>query len=377
MTTHRKDETLSPAEARDVFELAARLEGAAEPRVEDVAETLNLGVADVWALVAEVRARPQTPAKARRSLAAYAGWAVALLAVAWSALRPAPFVSPLPASPPAFAPVPEGMASAPLQQVAVVPLDLVPPEGYDVGVKANGVVLSLAGRRDVRPKGNADPARRLADAIALLTQRAEEIGSSRVFSGGRIALPDDMGKMEVWVNGPGSGTSFDLPAETHTGPSSITTLKARRAVIEATVAGMFAKRSMSVGPETGIVGQYFPPAGFQVAFKGRRQAGMNSAPLPVEPFDEAAATRRLFLALRAMMDADLKPVEGRWRQDAALERLLKTPDRSRFTLDTLDGHLEFDVPTKPGTPRTEQDRVLQAKAEEAIRDYVRRGRASR
>ena len=119
---------LSPAEARDVLERVARRESGGDgpdlrpmARVEDVAEALRLDVADVKELLADVRANPRQEEKAKKvHPAAYMGWVVALLAVAWAAFpRPAP---PLTQAPTIVAPapsMPETVPLRPLQEVAV------------------------------------------------------------------------------------------------------------------------------------------------------------------------------------------------------------------------------------------------------------------
>src|SRR5689334_18551996 len=109
----RVDEaSLSAVEAREVLQRVARRESGGDgpdlrpmPRIEDVAEALRLDVADVKELLDEVRANPRQERKTTKANPmAYAGWVVALLAVAWAAFpRPTPSV---PQAPSTVAPAP-------------------------------------------------------------------------------------------------------------------------------------------------------------------------------------------------------------------------------------------------------------------------------
>ena len=374
MTTRHSEpapETMSPAEARTVLEHVAREDMSVLPRVEDVAETLRLESDDVRALLAKVRAAPPaTVEKPRLNPLALAGWAVAAIALAWAALRPAP---PVAAAPPTVAALPGPGLAKPPMTVVVFPMDLMPPAGYAIGVRVHGVVLSLAGRRDVRPGPVAEVKRQLVDAASLLVQRAEEIGMENALSPSEMVAFDTLRPdAEVWINGPaGTHASFPLPTEMHMGPSSNATYKGRLPGIEAAIDGLFA--SGRSGAESGTPAFTFPPSGFDVRFSGRRRAGAIGGPVAVPGFDAADARDRLVRAMRGMLDADLKPLDGRWRQDRDKERALETPGRSRFVVETFDDRLEFEVPTRPGTPRAAQDAILRAKAAEAVAAYLKGG----
>jgi hypothetical protein len=378
------DAHLSSAEAREVLErVASRESGGDGPdlrpmaRVEDVAEALRLDVAEVKAMLEDVRATPRKESNNRQSkmhAAAYAGWLVAVAAVAWAAFPRKTLA--VPQAPPVGAPalaVPDTIPLRPLQEVAVVPLKALPPVGYSIGVKANGVVLTLAGRQDVHPAQPAEVRKHLEEAVALLVQRANEIGASHAFEPGQAMMVDGYSATTlVWINGPGYGSMFELPAVSYTGPATISTLKAWRSSIEGSIKAMLSRQKARIGPESGLRGVVMPPSGFELRFVGRRVAGMSSSPFAVEPLNEKAVAERLTGAMRSMMEADLKPIEGRWRQDAAIEAKLKTPERSRFTIETIDGKVEFEVPTKPGTSRSEQDRILRERAQAAVHGYIQR-----
>lgn len=378
MTSHRPEglsERMTSEEAGAVLrELALRDAGALDddlrtmPRIEDVAEALHLEPDDVRELLARVRATPAAVASApHRRLVPYLGWALAAVALVWIALRPAPVVVA-----PATAPSPPlALGQRATKTIAVVPMSLAPPAGYEIGVRVHGVVLSLAGRRDAPQGSKEEVARQLAESADLLIQRAEEIGAQEAIDPQqRPSFPAFTSEAEVWIDGPGgANVSFPLPTEMHTGPASVTTLKSRLPGLRETIRRFLG--ATATGPESGSKEFTFPPSGFELRLSGRRRAVSTSGPTVVPDLDPADARDRLFRAMRQMLDADLKPLQGRWRQDREKERALRAPAESRFVVETLQDEWAFDVPTAPGTRRTAQDRVLRSKAAEVVAAYLR------
>lgn len=371
--------TLSAAEARGLLELVASDDLRELPRVEDVAETLHLDVREVEALLERVRATPKEVApqqKKSNGVFAYAGWVVAAVALAGVLLtrtpsKAVPVTSPVPLTFPAGPP-----AAAPVKDIVVMPMNLLPPEGYEVSVQGDGVRLTVAGRKDVRLTSQAGIKDRLVQCLSLLLQRAETVGAGQAMQSGPRGFANFTREFQVTVVGPGSANvTFPVSTEMHSGPNSIPTYKWRQASLENSLDSLFDPSDHRVGPESGAKNYVFPPSGFEVRMMGRRIAGSSPGPQVVEPFDEPVVRKRLFDALRTMLDNDLKPVEGRWRQDAEKERHLKVPDHTYFTIETLENRLDFEVPTKPGTPASVQNRILQQKVEEAIQIWKRAGKA--
>ncbi len=369
--------TLTAVEARELLEWVARNDLESLPRVEDVAETLHLEVSEVEELLAKVRNNPRPavtpPRKESKNWAAMTGWAVAAMAVAFALVhRPTAPVVKAPAIP-MPAPIFPGMPTqTPVKDVVVLPLEVTPPNGFSVGIQANGVRITVAGREDIRPTSIADAKKRLVACVAVLLQRAESIAFNDAMGSGAVGLSRLKPQIDVSLTGPGdTNTTFSVPTELHNGLQSIRTYRWRDGELAADVEQLFEGPNKSGARTAAGAGSVLPPSGFGLNFWGRRLTMAMSGPLVIEPMDEAETKERLFQAMRTTLDADLKPMEGHWRQDAEREARLQVPDMSRFSISSRDVDLDFFVPTKKGTPREVQDKILREKANEAIQDWKR------